>query len=235
MIALLAAAIFAQDFSYEIARAKRALGEYGEQSYREERIHLRRGAGGSSIETFCATTQARDSEGKVDERSFFWVVRVAPAKGYLSDYDRGTWDQSPADGKSDFRKLCVETGEVDDSALLRSKNHSSSGSTYDPTSDATHAPSAAWLVGDWVTIDSCATSRDVGFRADGVYERHSDRGRWRFAGTAVELEINEQAVGGGEEDGGGYVGLARPRHERIPVAWLGIDAMRLGTTRMMRC
>ena len=235
MIALLVAAILSQDFSYEIARAKRTLGEYGEQSFREERVHSRRGASGSTVETYCAITQARDAEGKVDERPFFWVVRVVPAKGYLSDYERGTWEQPPAEDKSDFSKLCVETREIDDSVLLRSKNHSSSGSTYDPNSDATRAPSAAWLVGDWVTIESCATSRDVRFRADGVYERPSDRGRWRFAGTAVELDITEEAIGEGEGDSSGYRNLARARHERLSVAWLGIDSMRLGTVLMMRC
>lgn len=59
------------EFAYEIGRAKKTLGTYGTHSFRDERVHVRRARRGSTTETFCATTQARDTEGRVDERVFY--------------------------------------------------------------------------------------------------------------------------------------------------------------------
>lgn len=224
-----------QDFSYEIRRAKTTLGDYGDHLFRDERVHRRIGVRGSMIQTFCATTQRRNEEGRVDERPFYWVVRVRPAPGHLSDYERGAWQSPPEDDHGDFGKLCVDEGVVDDAELLRSKNHTSSGSTYDPTADAAGRVTSDWAMGTWVSTGSCATSRDLLLRSDGHFDRVDDRGRWKLIGDALHLSITDKPVFD-EGTQVGYAPLARPKTEVLKVVRLGVDRMRTGRdVTLLRC
>lgn len=224
-------------FAYEIGRAKGAASVYANNVYRDERIHRRSGRLGSSVETYCATNQSRNDEGKVEERQIHWVVRVRPANGYLSDYERGAWSQPEPGGASDYEKLCVTEGVVDDSQLLRSKHHSTqSGSLYDPTGDPAGRVSREWLVGDWVATTNCATSRDVLFRSDGTYEGEDERGRWELVGETATITINETATldeKGFEES---WALLPKPKHHTVPLQRLAIDRLRThGKYDLLRC
>jgi hypothetical protein len=189
LIALIAASLLTT-FKYEISRAQNALNGYGLHSYRDERIHLRQAKNGSTIETYCAVTQHRDMEnGRVKEELFYWIVRLRPAKGYLSDYSRGTWEGAGSVNAAEFQKLCVSEDIADDTVLLSSENHKSEGSTYDPTTDQSNVATSDWLVGSWVIGASCATSADYIFRSDGSYEGVRENGQWRLAGNRITLGI----------------------------------------------
>lgn len=223
-----------QDFVYEIGRAKGTLSVYAEHAYREEQIHLRTGRDGSTVETYCALTRTRTGDGRVEERPFYWVVRVRPQKGYLSDYERGAWQQPPPGELADYNKLCVNEAPISDSELLRSKEHSSSGSVYDPTADPTGKLSGEWLVGSWVSGDNCATSRDVLFRADGHYEGGEGIGRWSLTGTNLQLTITAKEALGDDGDPVGQV--PKPKQVRVPVERMGIDRLRThGKYSLLRC
>lgn len=160
---------------------------------------------------------------------------MRPAPGYLSDYERGAWNSPPTPADGDYDKLCVEEGEAEDGPLLRSGSHRSSGSTFDPVTEMGTRVTAEWLVGSWVSTESCATSADVTFRSDGAYERPADRGRWRLAGAGVQLSIEDEARR--DEDGmpDGYLPLGKPRSASQSVVRTGIDGIRLAGDAMIRC
>lgn len=136
---LLFAASGLADFTYEVHRAQASQNEYAQTIFRDERIHTRRATNGSTIETYCATIQFRNSENRVQQGPFFWVVRVRPASGYLSDYERGTWEGGASGNPTEFQKLCESMQDISDFDLLRSAVHSSDGSVYDPTNDTSKA------------------------------------------------------------------------------------------------
>lgn len=234
-LALLHALAF-QSFAYEIDRAKRTLGDYGVYAWRDERIHTRTGERGSAIDTYCAVTQSRGHDGKVEERIFYWVLRVRPATGFLSDYERGSWSSPPPGEADDYRKLCVDTKPIGDSELLRSTKHRSSGSTYDPTVETKPVVSREWLIGSWVAADSCATSYDAFFRSDGQYDGADESGRWELNGDIVRLTIIAKAPP--ETDSGtddpGFVPLPRPEVRDVPIERLGIDRMRMNREYVLR-
>lgn len=233
---LLQASATLQPFAYEIERAKRTLGEYGAYTYRDERIHRRTAGRGSTVDTYCAVTQSRGHDGKVEERVFYWVLRVKPAAGFLSDYERGSWSSPPPNEMDDFRKLCIDTNPLGDSELLRSTKHRSSGSTYDPTAETSPVVSRDWLIGSWVAADSCATSYDSFFRADGQYDGADESGRWELHGTTVRLTITEKAPPESDTGGGdpGFLPLPKPEVRDVPIERLGIDRMRMNRDYVLR-
>lgn len=222
-------------FSYEIARAKGTISTYGTHIFRDERLHRRVAVDGSSIETYCAVAQYRDSEGRVNERPVYWVLRVRPAPGFLSDYERGSWDMPPPNGQSDYEKLCADSNSIGDGELLRSTSSTSSGSTYDPLSDTTDNVSADWLIGNWVATDNCATHRDELFRADGMYEGSEGEGTWRLERDRLFLIVTRRnAADLGEEERFTY--FEPPRVIVRQVTRIGIDGMSLSSGfRYLRC
>jgi len=226
-------------FTYEVARAKRTNGEYGQHVYREERIRLRTGTSGSTVEIYCAISQTRKYDGKVEERPFYWVVRVTPQADFLSDYERGTWgDVAPGnatpEAAAEFKKLCLDEGQITDSTLLRSDTHKSSGSTYDPTTDRTGIVTTSWLVGSWVNEDSCATSAGYVFRADGMYDGDDGSGQWSLAGDKVRILLTSEKTGDSHEDAS-ELPLVKPKVFFWKVSRLGIDRMKLGQAELLRC
>jgi hypothetical protein len=204
--------------------------------FRDERIHERVAERGSLVSTYCAITQSRNNEDKVEERLFYWVVRVRPQQGFLSDYERGSWESPPPGEVGDYPKLCMEEARISDSELLRSKKHRSSGSTFDPTAESVPNVSRDWLIGSWVMSDSCATSRDILFRSDGFYEAVDERGTWALAGKAAQLKITEAAEGEDSDGEATFRWLPTPRIRQVPIDRLGIDRLRMnGKFELRRC
>lgn len=221
-------------FAYEVDRAKRTIGTYGHHVFRGERIHRRVGVEGSVIETFCAITQTRDGEGRVSERPVYWVVRVRPRNGFLSDYERGSWSLPPPDTESDYEKLCLHSNTMADSELLRSASSTSSGSTYDVTNDTSQGVSFNWLIGNWVASDTCATSRDELFRSDGRYDGSFGEGTWALNGDILILSIEQRNDADlGEMGRRTYFDPARVVHRRVNRT--GIDTMIFSETKYLRC
>lgn len=224
-------------YDYEVLRAKQRLEEYGPKTYREERIHRRRGEQGSSIETFCSVATGRTDEGRVQSEYFYWVVSVKPAVGYLSDYERGTWSTTPIalNGKppnsGDYLKLCDEEEVLDDTNLLSSETHTSSGSVYNPANESVTIVSSEWLIGSWVIGESCATSLDYDFQTGGVLKTYDGVGTWTLRGNKLNLVVTSKY----DDDLINRRDLERPETEVLDIHRTGIDAATIGTSYLIRC
>ena len=186
-----AAAAQLSDFPYEVNRAKSTITDYGKHVFRDERLHRRAAKDGSTIETYCATIQYRDGDNRVQETPFYWVLRVRPATGYISDYERGAWEGGGTYDPEQFQKLCIEDEAISDDVLLRSKTHTSDGSLYDPTVDFDQVLTSDWLIGSWVYGSSCATDRGERFGSDGSYEGSAGYGHWLVEQKQVKLSIDK--------------------------------------------
>lgn len=238
MIEILAAAIFPSVFSYEVNRAKSTISEYGYRLFRDERIHVRKGKNGSSITSFCGVLQYRSAETeRVVEESFFWILRVQPQPGWLSDYERGQWAGGAGNALSaEYKKLCNDDDLVEDSALLRSTSFSSSGSTYDPSTDLSSTATKEWLVGKWVYAESCATSVGEFFRSDGFYDGAAGKGAWRLEGGKLALTLTSEYIADDSDEGFTEKWLPSPKTYKADIEKLGIDLAKLGgSDNLLRC
>lgn len=232
---LLSTAVVA-DFKYEIDRAKATVNVYGSHIFRDERVHTRIGTLGSTIETYCATVQYRDHENRVQEAPFFWILRVRPASGFLTDYQRGAWAGAAAGKVEDYQKLCVSSEKQGDSDLLRSTFHSSDGSLYDPTNDVEKVLTSDWLIGAWVFGENCASSRDELFRSDRHYEGSSGIGTWDVKDFKVHLKIEKREHLGEDGEIIRIESFAAPKLQILNMERTGFDSAGVnGTTHYIRC
>ena len=213
------------------------MADYGLYQLREERIHIREGNNGSKLETFCAIVQTRDSEERVTETGFYWIVRVAPVSGYLSDYERGQWEGAGPSDKMEYSKLCIENTVIDDSALLRSTKHTSSGSLYDPTSDTSKIATPDWLIGAWVYNTSCATSRDEYYRSDGFYDGMAGNGRWALVDDQLTVTLTTEYIPDETGVDNSEKILITPKIYTVSIQKIGYDSAKVGldNSMLMRC
>lgn len=223
--------------NYEVSRAKSRLSEYGMVVFRDEKIVDRAGVNGSNIRVYCASTSSRNFEDKVENKKFLWIVSVQPAHGYLSDYERGQWDNPAASDtlsrdKSDFQKLCVGADVLADEVLLSSTSFKSSGSTYFPLSERDFALTPEWVTGAWVYTDSCATSFDLYFKRDGTFDSSEGRGTWSVSSSKITLEMNETYIDDDRDKTRINEPTIKVSHPAIPK---GIDIMTFNGDTMIRC
>lgn len=223
-------------FEYEIGRAQHALNIYGEYVFRNEQVHRRVALDGSSIETYCALTQHRDVERTVKSGKIYWVVRVTLSDGVLSDYERGTWEGAGPVDEAEYEKLCVASTAIPAEELLLSKNHKSTGSTYDPTTDPTSTLSRSWLIGSWVIADSCATSGSYTFRSDGTYDGGQDEGTFSIVDGQLRLLLTRTNTVDDEYEEPQWAYYNQPKSRVLPVTRLGFDQARFDNKYLaLRC
>ena len=223
-------------YSYEVARAKATINGYNQHTFRAEFINQREGVDGSVINTYCAIVQSRDVNQKVKEQQFYWVVSVKPASGYLSDYERGSYDLSDPGSNVEYAKLCESSKIESDNSLLTSAVHTSDGSVFDPTDAHSELLSKDWLVGSWVYNDSCATHRDELFRSDHYYEGSFGIGIWSMNGSKVSLTIEQQGTFDEERHEIVYRHLPNELHESFMIKALGPDRASINDEFfMLRC
>lgn len=226
-------------FDYEIARAKRlmvALEGTGQSfTFRDEVVRRRTGVSGSTVDTFCGTAASRaGNQGKVYEHHFYWILRVAPAQGHLSDYERGQWGLtvSAADESHvEFRKLC-EGGSMamQDRELLISPRSEvfSSGSTYDPFIDPSDTPHREWIIGTW-SAGCYEGAEAMRFYSNGNFEGWADpsgRGTWSLKDAEITTKMTIKFEPMPDTDGAKEVVLPAPVVKKYAIQRLGVDRIR---------
>jgi hypothetical protein len=226
---------------YEIRRAQARLRDYVPEGQSlniiEQQTRLLSGTRGSTLTVYCGRTQSREEHVVISP--FYYVLDVQPAGSLLSDYERGSWSIS-AEGVADteYTKLCLNSSSgLDDIVMLRSATHTSSGSIFRPYVNDTGLADRNWLIGAWVTTDSCATQLDHEFRIDGRYAGADTAGRWSLFGDTVRVEITEEFT---DEGDGAAAIISPPQVSHLRITRTGIDTMRVvaGTADpydMIRC
>lgn len=236
LLFLLSQVVSLDSYAYEVSRAK-ATFDYGtDVNFVDEKIHRRNGKSGSTVDTYCATVIYRDSNNKVSKSYIYWVTWVEPAKGYISDYERGTWVSEVKKSK-EYDKLCVNFAVEADFDLLTSDYHSAHGSKYDPRVDSNTEITADWVVGRWSPHGTCATEGLHWYYSNGKYEGEHGAGIWRVEGAQVVLELKQDWVQDDtNEMGYSLKALPETRIERHDWKKLGHDnAMEDGEDFMKRC
>lgn len=233
---LMLLALTTQDFPYEIDRAKAAMATYGPYQISNERVHVRSGSKGSEIATYCATVRyKRQDTGKWEQHGFYWVLRVKPAAGRSTDYERGQWQGAGDVDFAEYAKLCTASKAIDDGSLLTSNLLKSSGSLYDPQADMSNKASAEWLAGSWVYAENCATSRDEFFHANGEYSGGTGSGSWAMVNGKLTITFATEVVEDDSDYGSSEQPLKKLRRYTALLKRTGIDSATINGQAMIRC
>ena len=223
-------------YAYEVSRAK-ATFDYGtDVNFVDEKIHRRFGKDGSTVDTYCTTIIFRDGNNKVSKSYMYWVTWVEPARGYISDYERGT-SETGIEKSKEFHKLCTIESIEPDFELLTSEYQSAYGSRYDPRIDVNIDITTDWVVGRWSPYGTCATEGLHWYYSNGKYHGEHGEGTWKIENSEVLLQLNEDWVEDADDPMGYSLRrLPTPREERHQWKKLGHDnAMEDGEDFMKRC